>query len=286
MTDKQQVRRKFIMVKTITGYADLDDGKLYYEMAGDGETLILGHAGFVDSRMWDAQWGAFTQKYRVIRFDMRGYGKSDPAKGPRTRRSDLWQLLKYLHVERAALLGCSMGGEIMIDFVLEYPEMASALVAISSAPSGFQFQGDPPPLVLEMIAAVQQGDTARASELQLRIWVDGPYRQPEQVNPLVRQRAGEMNMLPVRMNTWSTADLQPLNPLAPPAISRLNAIHIPTLIMTGALDDPEVLRASNIIADEIKGAKKHSFSHSAHVPNMEEPEEFTQIVLSFLDGLK
>src|SRR6266567_1257955 len=71
------------MTKTMTGYVDLDDGKLYYEMAGDGDTLVLGHAGFVDSRMWDAQWDAFTQKYRVIRFDMRGYGKSDPAHGPR-----------------------------------------------------------------------------------------------------------------------------------------------------------------------------------------------------------
>ena len=96
------------MAKTTTGYVDLDDGELYYEMADDGDTLVLGHAGFVDSRMWDAQWDAFTQKYRVIRFDMRGYGKSDSAAGPRTRRNDLFQLLDHLHVERAALLGCSL----------------------------------------------------------------------------------------------------------------------------------------------------------------------------------
>jgi len=272
------------MVKTMTGYVDLDDGKLYYEMAGDGDTLVLGHAGFVDSRMWDAQRDAFTQKYRVIRFDMRGYGKSDPAEGPRTRRYDLAQLLDHLQVERAALLGCSLGGEIMIDFVLEHPEMASALITVSSAPSGFQVQGDPPPHLFEMITALQQGDTARASELQIRIWVDGPYRQPEQLNPGVRQRAAEMNLIPVRMNTWLAADSHPLNPLDPPAIGRLSAIHVPALIMAGALDHPEVLRAADVMTDAIKGAKKHIFSHSAHVPNMEEPEEFTQVVLSFLDG--
>ncbi len=118
------------MVKTITGYIDLDDGKLYYEMAGDGDTLVLGHAAFVDSGMWDAQWDAFTQNYRVIRFDMRGYGKSDPATGPRTRRYDLLRLLEHLHIERAALLGCSLSGEIMIDFVLEHPGMASALMIV------------------------------------------------------------------------------------------------------------------------------------------------------------
>lgn len=274
------------MAKTMTGYVDLDDGKLYYEMAGDGDTLVLGHAGFVDSRMWDAQWNAFTQKYRVIRFDMRGYGKSDPAQGPRTRRDDLAQLLDHLHVERAVLLGCSMSGEVMIDFVLEHPEMASALITVSSTPSGFQLQGDPPPLVLEMVTASQQGDTARVSELQLRIWVDGPYRQPEQVNPMVRQHAAEMNLIPVRMNTWVTADSQPLNSLDPPAIHRLSAIRVPALIMAGALDHPEILRAADVMTDAINGAKKHIFSHSAHVPNMEEPEEFTQVVLSFLDVLK
>ncbi|MBV9231623.1 MAG: alpha/beta fold hydrolase [Chloroflexi bacterium] len=274
------------MVKTITGYTDLDDGKLYYEMAGDGDTLVLGHAGFVDGRMWDAQWDAFAQKYRVIRFDMRGYGKSDPAHGPRNRCDDLFQLLDHLHVERAVLLGCSMGGTIMLDFVLEHPEMASALITVSSAPSGFQLQGDPQPEVFEMITASQQGETARTSELQIRIWVDGPYRQPEQVNPRVRQHAAEMNLLPVRMNTWLIADAQPLNPLDPPAIGRLGTIHVPTLIMAGALDHPEVLRAADVMTAAIKGAKKHVFARSAHVPNMEEPEEFTQVVLNFLDGLK
>ena len=85
------------MAKASTRYVDLADGKLYYEMAGDGETLVLGHAGFLDSRMWDAQWDAFTQQYRVIRFDMRGYGKSDPAHGPRNRRvSRIWKSLKHL----------------------------------------------------------------------------------------------------------------------------------------------------------------------------------------------
>ncbi len=71
------------------GYADLGDGKLYYEMAGAGETLVLCHAGFVDSRMWDGQWADFTRHYRVLRFDMRGFGKSDLAGGPVSRRDDL-----------------------------------------------------------------------------------------------------------------------------------------------------------------------------------------------------
>jgi len=270
------------MVKIVTGYVDLGDGKLYYEMAGDGDTLVLGHAGFVDSRMWDAQWDAFTQKYRVIRFDMQGYGKSDPVQGPRTRRDDLAQLLNHLHVERTALLGCSLSGEIMTDFVLEHPERTSALITVSSTPSGFQLQGDPPPHLFEMIMALQQGEIARASELQICTWVDGMYRQPEQINPKVRQHAAEMNLIPVRQKTLLVADSQPYNPLVPPAMNRLKTIDTPVLIMAGALDHPEILRAVDVMADAIKGAKKHIFSQSAHVPNMEEPEEFTQIVMNFL----
>ncbi len=69
-------------------------------------------------------------------------------------------------------------------------------------------------------------------------------------------------------------------------MSRLSAIQAPALIMAGALDHPEILRATDVMADAIKGAKKQIFSDSAHVPNMERPEEFTQVVLSFLDGLK
>src|SRR5258708_37622433 len=129
MTEKQHGRRRSSMAKASTGYVDLADGKLSYEMAGDGETLVLGHAGFVDSRMWDPQWDAFTQQYQVIRFDMRGYGKSDPAQRSRNRRDDLLQLLGDLHIGRAALLEGSFGGIFMVDLVLEHPEMGLAFIA-------------------------------------------------------------------------------------------------------------------------------------------------------------
>lgn len=273
------------MVQT-TGYLDTESGKLYYEMAGEGETLVLAHAGFVDSRMWDDQWDAFAQHYRVIRYDMQGYGKSDPARGPISRWHELLEVLQQLGVERAALLGCSMSGTTVIDFTLEHPEMVSALIAVSADPSGFEMQGAPPPNLLEMIAAMQQGDLKRASELQIRLWVDGMFRQPEQVNPSVRQRAAEMNWIPVQNGTWVVADTQPVNPLDPPAVGRLSEIRVPTLIMAGALDHPELLRAADVMASAIKGARKIILPDAAHVPNMEKPAEFNRAVLDFLATLE
>lgn len=273
------------MTQSTTGYVDLGDGKLYYEMGGAGDFLVLYHAGFVDSGMWDDQWQDFTRHYRVIRFDMRGYGKSDTVKASISRRHDLYRLLKHLNVERTHLLGCSMGGEISIDFTLEYPEMVSALIVVSTAPGGFEMQGEPPPNLLEMMSAVGQGDLARASELQLRLWVDGGHRQPEQVNPGVRKRAAEMNRISLANGTWAKADAQPLNPLNPPAVGRLDELHIPTLIITGALDHPEIQRAAELMATHLKKAKKVVISESAHVPNMEKPAEFNHAVLNFLDKL-
>jgi pimeloyl-ACP methyl ester carboxylesterase len=274
------------MKNAASGFMDVEGGKLYYDICGSGPFLVLTHAGFVDSDMWDSQWEDFTRSYRAIRYDMIGYGKSSPAQGPRCRRDDLYHLLQHLGVERAMLLGCSMGGELTLDLALEHPQMAAGLVLVSSTPSGFQLQGAPPTNLLEMMAATQQGDLERASALQIRIWVDGPFRQPEQVNAGVRQRAAKMNHISVKNDTWARADLKPLHPLVPPAIERLDQVRVPTLIIDGALDDPEILRAGELMQKQIPGAKRIILPESAHVPNMEKPVEFNHSVLSFLNGAR
>ncbi|MGB9940022.1 alpha/beta fold hydrolase [Methanosarcina sp.] len=264
------------------GYAELGDGKLYYEIEGKGEMFVLCHAGFLDSRMWEAQWDAFTQYYRVLRFDMRGFGRSDPATGPISRRQDFYCLLQELGIERANVLGCSMGAEMAIDFTLEHPEMVKSLIIVSGTPGGFEMQGEPPSQVLEMLQAIEQGDLERVSKLQVHLWVDGIYRRPEQVDSDVRTRAAEMNRIAVENGTWAKADANPLNPLKPPAVSRLVEIAVPVLVICGALDHPEILRAADLLANRIKGAEKIILADTAHVPNMEKPAEFNRLVLEFL----
>ena len=282
------------------GYLALDGGRLYYETAGSGRPVVLAHAGFVDSRMWDDQWTDFAEHFRVVRFDLRGYGRSDPAPGPVSRRDDLFRLLEHLDLERAvlvgcslsgeavldlgraALVGCSLSGENVLDLALEHPELVSALVVVSATPSGFEMQGPPPPVLLEMMAAMQAGEVDRASELQNRLWVDGHTRQPEQVDPRVRMKTSEMNRTAIENGTWAVADAQPPNPLTPPAAQRLSEIQAPTLIVTGALDHPEILRAAGVMAAAIPGAGQAIIADSAHLPNMEQPEAFNEAVLNFL----
>ena len=262
----------------------LDGAKIYFETAGQGEAVLFAHAGFVDSRMWDAQFEYFARCYQVIRFDMRGYGRSDIAQGPVVRRKEIYALMRHLNIQKATLVGCSMGGATVLDFALEHPDRTQALVLVSTAPGGFEMQGEPPPGLWEMFSALQQNDLQRASELQIQIWVDGMFRKPEQVDPLVRQRAAEMNRIPVANQTLLKVDMQPLQPLDPPAANRLKEVQVPTMVIAGDLDHPEILRAAEFMAHEIPYAKKRILSNAAHMLNMELPDAFNQVVFDFLQG--
>ena len=268
----------------ISSYTEIDGGKIYVEAAGEGEAVVLCHAGFVDSGMWDGQWDVLAQHYNVVRYDMRGYGKSDSVTAPLARREELYQLLKQQGIERAHLIGCSLGGETIIDFALEHPEMVASLVVVNGTPSGFQMQGELPPELLAMFEAMQQGNTAQVSDLQIRLWIDGPYRQPDQVDPAVRQRAFAMNRIPVERGTWA-AEPEPVNPLNPPAVERLDAVRAPTLIVYGTLDHSENVRAAEFMARGIPGATLAAIEGAAHVPGMERPDEFNRVVLAFLQSI-
>ena len=111
-----------------SGSIKIGDDNLYYEGIGEGKTLVLVHAGFLDSGMWDYQWDALAQHYNLIRYDMRGYGKSEVLQAPVTRRDDLLLLQDHLQVERAQLLGCSMGGELIVEVTLEQPERLLSII--------------------------------------------------------------------------------------------------------------------------------------------------------------
>jgi 2-hydroxy-6-oxonona-2,4-dienedioate hydrolase len=154
------------------------------------------------------------------------------------------------------MLGCSKSAEMIIDFTLEHPEMILSLITISGTPGGFEMQCEPPSQLMEMLQAIQKGDLERVSELYISLWVDGIYRHPQQVEPNVRQRAAEMNRIAVENGTWAEADAQPLNSLNPPAVERLAEINVPTLVIVGSLDHPEVLRAADLLANRIRGGKK------------------------------
>jgi pimeloyl-ACP methyl ester carboxylesterase len=150
------------MKQLTAGFLKIEDGSVYYEAEGEGTPLVFLHAAFVDSGMWDSQWAEFRQRNAVIRFDMRGCGKSDRLKEPISRRQELYRVLETNGVKRAVLVGCSLGGETALDAAMDRPELVSALVIISAVPGGFEMQGEPPENLIEMMAALEQGDPGGA----------------------------------------------------------------------------------------------------------------------------
>lgn len=268
-----------------TGFADIGDAKFYYEVAGSssvGPTLVLVHAGIADSRMWDNQFHVFARRFHVMRYDRRGFGKTAMVAGPYAHHQDLYELLKFLGIERAALIGCSQGGKTVIDFSLENPLMTEALVLVASALGGFEFEEEASKLWAELEEADEAGDLERVNELELRVWVDGTGRTPEQVDPQVRELVREMNF--IALSTPTNLGIE--QSLEPAAAHRLTSISAPALIVIGDLDTPRTLAAADELAANIKGARKVVIKNAAHLLNMERPEEFNNHVLSFLDALR
>jgi len=260
-----------------TGFAHLNGTQLYYEVAGSGPALVLVHAGIADSRMWDEQFSVLAHDFTIVRYDMRGFGQTPMIAGTFAHRHDLAALLQHLNISRTALLGCSMGGQMILDFALEFPEIVTALIPVASGVSGYAFEGDRPPQWNALVAAYERGDLAQTSEYEVQIWVDGPHRRPDQVPASIRDRVHAMNLIALA----TPEDLGAEQPLDPPAINRLRDIQAPTFVVIGELDQPRILEQCAYIAQAIPGAETTSLP-AAHLPNMERPEEFYQVVRDFL----
>ncbi len=271
-----------------SGLADVNGVQLFYEVAGAGKPIVFSHAGIADARMWDDQFDAFAQRYRVIRFDHRGMGRSTMAPGPFALREDIYGLIRFLGVERAALVGCSMGGAAVLDCTLAHPDAVAALVLVDAGMSGQQYTEEEQaqgkaifgPIEEAIEEAIERGDLDAANEMELKLWVDGPRRRPDQVNPAVREKVREMNL-----NTFKRAkefEQGQSQPLDPPAAGRLGEVRCSTLVIVGDEDVPPVLKTADLLVAGIPGARSAVIHDAAHLPNMEKPEEFNRIVLDFL----
>ena len=126
--------------------------------------------------------------------------------------------------------------------------------------------------------ALDRGDLESAAELNVRMWVDGPCRAPDQVDPVVREQVRQMQLQAFAMSVPEGIESQPL---APPAIERLAEIQSPSLIIIGDLDVPEFQSLAQTVTDRIPGARKVEIPGAAHLPSMEKPDVFNQIILDF-----
>jgi 3-oxoadipate enol-lactonase len=270
------------MTEGRSGSFELPGGSLYYEVAGEGPVITLIHPGLWDSRTWDPQVPVLLDAaFRVVRYDVRGYGRSSRLTGePYSHVRDLKALLDFLQVPLTTLVGCSMGGAIAIDFTLEHPDRVAALVAVASGLGGFE------PLEEEedwwesmdapIEAAIDTGDLETAEDLRMKIWA--PLGTTDDAGRLIRQIAFD-NIHEMTMDESAEEELDP------PAAKRLGEIDVPTLVMIAEHDPPFMRRTDELIAHGILGAQKLVIEGADHVVNLRRPLEFDAVLLAFLDGL-
>jgi len=269
-------------IKPRTGYIDVGNCQVYYEERGAGSPLVMIHGGLLDRRMWDDQFTVFARTQRVIRYDARGHGLSKAQAGTFSHHEDLKKLLDGLKVEKAAIMGLSMGGYIAIDFALAYPGRVSALVLAAPGLTGYEFESEVLKKNSELLnKAAQENDLKMLIEYFQRSWTDGPSRTPEKVDPAVREKVRQMAVGTLEIWNDESREVR----LEPAAIGRLAEIRVPILAVVGDLDMPDILEIVGLIEKNIKGARKEVIPGAAHMVNMERPQEFNRIVLDFLSGL-
>ncbi len=271
------------------GFVKVGGGQLYYETQGEGHPLALIHACVADGRMWDEQVDVFAQHYRVVRYDQRGYGKTQSEAVSYAPHEDLFALLKHLGIEKTFVLGLSCGGGVAIDFTLAHPEMVDALIAVAMGLSGYQHQpGDDEKskveaqMFKEMREAWEQRDMAKVEEMELDMWVEGPMQPRGRALRAVRERVHEMNANAFKVQAAAEPKPQMIDPRA---AGRLAGINVPTLVIVGDFDASAVIATADYVAQNIAGAQKIVFRGVAHMVNMEQPDEFNRIVLDFLNEL-
>ena len=262
--------------------AAVNGTSLFYCFAGEGPPLLLLHAGICDSRMWDDQIGEFARTHRVIAPDFRGFGQSKMVAGGFAHRRDLGALMDHLGIGRAVLIGVSMSGRTALDFTLENPNRVDALILVAAALSGYRFE-DPATLAAWEAgdAALEGGRHDEAAAIDIKTWLAGPRRNPAQIDSALRQRVRDM-----ALQSYATPpDLGQEQPLDPPAIGRLQAVRVPTLIVVGDEDVPDIVTIAKLLESGIAGARQVVMPGTAHLPNMEQPATFNRIVSGFLAGL-
>ncbi len=259
------------------GFLERPDGRLYYQVAGSGDPLLFIHGFTLDHRMWDPQFETFVSRYRVVRCDLRGFGRSSVPSGPYRHVDDLNVVLDHLAIDRAHVVGLSLGGATAVDFALAYPGKVRSLVLVDSVLNGYRWaQGGNAVFGKIRSAAAEEGVAAAR-----QIWLGHPFFAPALQQTGV---SAALNGIVGEYSGWHWLNRDPGTSPEPAAAERLGEIRAPALVIVGDRDTADLQRIADVLAGGIPGAKKEVLPGAGHMANMEAPARFNDLVLAFLAG--
>jgi len=262
-----------------TGFLETNGARIYYEAEGIGEPVVLIHAGVANLRMWDDQVAALRDRYRMIRYDTRGYGRTETDAVEFSNRADIAALLDHLGEESAHLVGISRAGSIALDFSLESPDRVRSLVVGAGGIGGYQSPAEGPADLWELPDRLMEAkDWEALADWEAAYWADGPGQPP-----------GRSGSARDKVRGWVLENYRDEKEegkpivLDPPAAGRLGELKAPLLVLLGTFDDPGTSESMRHLAEAVPGARLEVFE-TAHMLNLEQPERFNEVLRDFLDA--
>jgi 3-oxoadipate enol-lactonase len=263
-------------VKTVSGHLEVSGSKIYYEECGSGPAaLVLLHDGLLHSVTWDLLWKPLCAKYHTVRYDRRGYGRSEAAKAPFAPTEDLYALLTHLQIERAVVVGTSSGGALAIDFALAHPEIVEGLFLIGPVVDGMGVSAAFEERGAKNMEPLKSGDTRGAAEN----WSKDRYIIGEG-HAAARQKVYEV-LAANPQNLKYTGEFEIRN--SRPSNSRLGEIHAPTSIVVGEFDISDVHAHAGAIEAGVPGAERDVIINAGHLVQLEQPEVLMDKLGPFVD---
>ena len=257
------------------GTIGIGDASLHYEETGAGVPVVLLHGFGLDLRMWDDQVEVLARRHRVIRYDMRGFGRSTPGTAPYRHADDLIAVLDHLAVRRV-LIGLSLGGGAIVNAAVACPDRVLGIVAVDPSLGGFTWSAAQTNAMKAIQARAGDGgvDAARAR------WLSLPIFRTLASNPAADAR---FRTMVEDYSGWHWGNADRGLPFTPPAIQRLHEIAAPTLVLVGELDSHDFQQIASTLERGIPHARKIVVPGVGHMANMEAPERFNAVVTAFLD---
>ena len=247
-----------------------------YEIAGAGPWLMLSHSLACDLHMWDEQMDALTKKFKVLRYDTRGHGKSEAPAGAYTLEQladDAHGLLSALGIKETHWAGLSMGGMIGQTFALKYPGVFKSMVL---ADTTSRYPADAAGAWADRIQTAQSKGMAAVVDGTLARWFTEPYRK---TNPPGVARVGaSIKATPVAGFVGCCHAIPKIN-----LTDRLKEIKCPTLVIVGEQDPGTPVAMAREIHDATPGSELVIIPSAAHLSNIEQADAFTAALMSFLE---
>jgi 3-oxoadipate enol-lactonase len=252
-------------------------GRVWYDVTGAGPGVMLLHPGGYDHRLWDRHVEPFAERFTVVRMDLRGSGRSEPAHMPFSVVDDVAAVAAAAGFDRIALVGVSFGGSIAVQVAVDRPEVVSALVPCASAVLGLEHSAERRAFSEKEEELVSAGELDEAIELGFRVWLHRMGDDP-QADARIRAIAFE-NRAQLTLD-----DEMFLGPEVP-AVEHLEDIRAPTLVIEAERDLPDMRTSANLMSARIPDARRVIVPNTDHLVNVRNPEEFNRVVLEFLESV-